>query len=453
MKDFHYLYPMAKEIQIKPRLRVFDLSMIVVSLVIGMGIFRTPSEVALKAGTPEVFFLAWVLGAVVSLFGALTFAEIGSRVPRAGGFYKLFSICYSPVFAFMVNWITVLSNAASTAAVALMGSAYIAPILFPELKPNISIGIVTIGTVLLLMIVNLMGIKISSAFLNVLMFIKIGLILVLIGCLFCEYEIPSADLHLILPPDYNPFRAFILCFIPVFFTFGGYQHTINFGSDVSNPSKKLPRSIFIGIAIILVLYLVVNVSYVQVLGFNKLAHTSTLAADMVQILFGKTASLILSILMFLAVMAYVNVAILTNPRIYYAMSEDHVLPRIFARVHEKTQVQVFGVLFFCAFILITLVAIQSFQKILDYVMFFDSISLITAASAIFILRKRSKDGEEANDLFKLKGYPWIPLIFILTYTLVNISVFLNNKTAFAWGIVLFISGYPLFFLLRKWIKK
>ncbi|MCF8444187.1 MAG: amino acid permease, partial [Crocinitomicaceae bacterium] len=116
---------------IKPKLGVFDLSIIVISLVIGMGIFRTPSEVATKAGTPEIFFLAWTVGAVVSLFGALTFAEIGSRIPSAGGFYKLFSICYNPVFAFMVNWITVISNAASTAAVAIMGSAYIAPILFP----------------------------------------------------------------------------------------------------------------------------------------------------------------------------------------------------------------------------------------------------------------------------------------------------------------------------------
>jgi APA family basic amino acid/polyamine antiporter len=444
---------MVNDTQIKPKLRAFDLSMIVVSLVIGMGIFRTPSEVALKAGTPEVFYMAWVLGAVVSLFGALTFAEIGSRVPRAGGFYKLFSICYSPVFAFMVNWITVLSNAASTAAVALMGSAYIAPILFPGLAPSLAVGIVTIGTVLLLMVINLLGIKISSLFLNGLMLIKITLILLLIGCLFFQYELPAADVHMPLPADYNPFKAFMLCFVPVFFTFGGYQHTINFGSDVSNPSKTLPRSIFIGIAIILLLYLAVNVSYVQVLGFNKLAHTSTLAADMVQIPFGKTASLILSVVMFFAVMAYVNVSILTNPRIYYAMSEDQVLPRIFGRVHEKTQVQVFGVLFFCAFILITLFIIQSFQKILDFVMFFDSISLITAAAAIFILRKRAKEGEASGEVFKLKGYPWIPLIFILVYTLVNVSVFLSNKMAFAWGGVLFISGYPLFFLLRKLIKK
>jgi APA family basic amino acid/polyamine antiporter len=114
---------------IKPKLGLFDLTMIVVSLVIGMGIFRTPVEVANKAVIPEIFFVAWIGGAVISFFGALTFAEIGSRYPVAGGFYRIFSHCYHPAFAFMVNWMTVISNAASTASVAIIGAEYIQPIL------------------------------------------------------------------------------------------------------------------------------------------------------------------------------------------------------------------------------------------------------------------------------------------------------------------------------------
>lgn len=441
------------ETQIKPRLRVFDLSIIVVSLVIGMGIFRTPSEVAAKAGKPEIFFIAWAIGALISFFGAITFAEIGSRIPSAGGFYKLFSICYNPAFAFMVNWITVISNAASTAAVAIMGSSYIAPILFPNYPNDAATRIVTMGTITLLLLINLLGIKISSMVLNLLMLIKIGLILLLIACLFSNYEtsiIPS-EVEL-LPSDYNPLKAFVLCFIPVFFTFGGYQHTINFGGDILNPTKTLPKSIFFGISTILILYLAVNYSYVNVLGFQNLATTKTLAADMIRIPFGKTASLLLSIVMFFAVMAYVNVSILSNPRIYYAMAEDRVLPSIFMRVNLKTQVQEFGVIFFCLFIFITLFFMQSFQKILDYVMFFDSISLITAAGAIFILRRRAKKkSENDSSVFKLKFYPWIPVFYILTYSLVNVSVFLSNKSAFGWGAVLFISGLPIFYLLRKLI--
>src|SRR3989442_12342286 len=109
----------------KPRVRLFDLTMIVVSLVIGMGIFRTPVVAASKAGTPAIFFLAWLTGGFVALCGALTYAEIGSRYPVTGGYYKVFSYGYHPSLAFAINCIILVSNAASTAIVGLIGAEYI----------------------------------------------------------------------------------------------------------------------------------------------------------------------------------------------------------------------------------------------------------------------------------------------------------------------------------------
>ncbi|HMI68126.1 MAG TPA: amino acid permease, partial [Cyclobacteriaceae bacterium] len=161
---------------IKPKLSLFDLTMIVVSLVIGMGIFRTPVEVAQKSILPEIFFLAWTLGAIVSLFGALTFAEIGSRYPVAGGFYRIFSYCYHPAFAFMVNWMTLISNAASTAIVAIIGAEYINPLLFPGLEGDLAVRITTVSAIILLYGINMLGIKMSARVLNVLMIIKISLV-------------------------------------------------------------------------------------------------------------------------------------------------------------------------------------------------------------------------------------------------------------------------------------
>ncbi len=160
--------------------------MIVVSLVIGMGIFRTPVEVAQKAELPSILFVAWILGAVISLFGALTFAEIGSRYPVAGGFYRIFSHCYHPGFAFMVNWMTVISNAASTASVAIIGAEYINPILFPDLEPNLGIKITTLSAMVILYGINMAGIKMSARLLNVLMIIKISLIVLLIMAIFAS---------------------------------------------------------------------------------------------------------------------------------------------------------------------------------------------------------------------------------------------------------------------------
>ena len=135
---------------IKPQLRTFDLTMIVAGLVIGMGIFRNPAVVAQKAGVPSVFFMAWIMGAVVSFIGALTFAEIGSRYPVAGGFYKILSHCYHPSIAFTINWVVILSNAGAMAAVAIMGAEYIAPVLLPKVPHDTALTIITVSSIVVL---------------------------------------------------------------------------------------------------------------------------------------------------------------------------------------------------------------------------------------------------------------------------------------------------------------
>ena len=224
---------------IKPKLGLFDLTMIVVSLVIGMGIFRTPVEVAQKSIVPSVFFLAWTMGAVVlSLFGALTFAEIGSRYPAAGGFYRIFSYCYHPAFAFMVNWMTSISNAASTSIVAIIGAEYVNPILLPHVEHDLGIRITTISAIVILYGINLLGIKMSARALNVLMIIKISLVALLISAIFFAPhagEHPATTTSPLSAADW--LKSFWLCFVPVFFTYGGYQQSMNFGSDVPDAKR------------------------------------------------------------------------------------------------------------------------------------------------------------------------------------------------------------------------
>lgn len=427
--------------------------MIVVSLVIGMGIFRTPVEVANKAIIPEIFFVAWIGGAVISLFGALTFAEIGSRYPVAGGFYRIFSHCYHPAFAFMVNWMTVISNAASTASVAIIGAEYIQPILLPQMAPDTAIRIITLSAMVILYGINMAGIKMSARMLNVLMIIKISLILLLIAAIFVAPEpetTVSTSSTSLNSTDW--FKAFWLCFVPVFFTYGGYQQTMNFGSDVPNAVRTMPRAILYGIAIILSLYLLVNFSYFRVLGFEGLKNSTTLAADVARVLLGDSAFKIVAVIMFLSVMAYVNASIMSNPRVYYAMAEDKVLPPIFKKVNSRTQVQEFAVTVFVAFIVLTLFFSSSFTQVLSYVMFFDSISLITASAAIFVLRYRAKKEGNPEGIYTMRGYPWMPALFIIIYTMVNISVLISSPQASLIGFVLFISGFPLYLMLRKIIK-
>jgi APA family basic amino acid/polyamine antiporter len=410
---------------IQPKLNRFDLTMIVIGLVIGMGIFATPSEVAVKAGNTWLFFGAWIFGGLVSLCGALTFAEIGARYPVTGGFYKVFSYCYHPAVAFMINWVLVISNAASVAAVALIGADYIRPFLLPaSLQNDLGTRIITISSVAILFAVNFLGIKMSARAQNVLMIFKIGLIVLICVTVFKSDATPLTLTA--APYQGSPVTAFGLALVAVFFTYGGYQQTINFGGDIINAKTNIPKGIVVGILTVIVLYLSVNYAYFHYLGIGGLQQTPALAAKMVGVLFGATGFKIVSIMIFGSVLAYINVNVLSNPRVYYAMAEDGILPPIFKKVNPKTQVQEFGMSFFIAAIIIVLFFVARFNDMLKYVMFFDTIGLSMAAIAIFVLRKKTKH-LDSTGIYTIKWFPLVPAIFILSYWFVTANIFISFK--------------------------
>ena len=410
---------------IKPRLNRFDLTMIVISLVIGMGIFKSPIEVAKYAGNSWIFFGAWIFGGLVTLCGALTFAEIGARYPNTGGFYKVYSYCYHPAFAFMINWVLVISNAASVAAVAIIGSDYIKPFLLPaNLQNDTGTKIITIVSVLLLYGVNFLGIKMSARTQSVLIAFKMALIVLICFAIFKSDAAPAAIIA--TPHTGSLITAFGLSLVPVFFTYGGYQQTINFGGDIVNAKTNIPKGIAVGISVVIFLYLSINYAYFKVLGIGGLQHAPALAAKMMGVMFGATGYKITSILLFGGVLAYVNVNVMANPRVYYAMAEDGVLPPIFKKVNPKTQVQEFGMSFFVGAILLILFFVSSFSTMLNYVMFFDTIGLSIAALSIFILRKKTKD-MDTKDIYTIKWFPLVPLIFIAAYWFVTISIFITFR--------------------------
>jgi APA family basic amino acid/polyamine antiporter len=436
---------------IQPRLNRFDLSMIVISLVIGMGIFGSPSDVAVKAGSAPVFFGAWIFGGIVTLCGALTFAEIGARYPTTGGFYKVFSYCYHPAFAFMINWVLVISNASSVAAVALLGAEYINPILLPASLQNATGSkLTTILTVLLLYIINFLGIKLSARAQNVLTIFKVVAILVLCTAVF-KSDVQPKTIVAIAPHTGSVITAFGLSLVAVFFTYGGYQQTINFGGDIINAKKNIPKAIMFGIGTVIALYLAINYVYYSVLGIGGLQQTHTLAAKLAGVIFGNTGYKITSILMFVSVLAYVNVNILANPRVYYAMAEDGMLPAIFKRVNPTTQVQEFGMTFFVAAALVILFFVGSFSEMLKYVMFFDTIGLSLCALTIFILRRKTKH-LDTSDIYVIKWFPLIPVIFILAYWFVTINIFITFKEdpfAAFWCLAAYALGLAVYYLSTR----
>ena len=317
----------------KNKLGLFSLTMIVIGLVIGTGIFRTSKDAAEAAATPGIFFGAWIAGGLIAICGALTYAEIGSRYPVIGGYYKIFSYAYHPSLAFGINTIILISNAASLSGVALIGSEYISPLLFDASVVEKCKPFVAIAAIILFYGVNLMGLRMSSKTQNVLMLVKISMLLIIVSALFFPSIHSTAPV--IIDPGKTSAAALLLSFGVALkatsFTYGGYQQTINFGGEVENPQKNIPRGIFIGIVLIICLYLLVSFTYVKVIGFNNLKETSGIASVVAEKMFGPAGKYGSSILLFVAVLAYVNVLLLSNPRVMYAMSTDGILPKILDR--------------------------------------------------------------------------------------------------------------------------
>ena len=439
------------------KLGLFDLTMIVVSLTIGMGIFRTPVVAASKAGSPSIFFLAWLIGGLVALCGALTYAEIGSRYPVMGGYYKIFSYGYHPSVAFAVNCIVLVSNAASTAIVAVIGAEYIGHFFYAGPSPEIFKRGVTIGAVAIFYIINMLGLKMSSRVQNILILIKISLIILLLLSVFGAYPVPANPSAHSVPvgviaqsasPVLNFFKALGIGLIAVSFTYGGYQQSINFGGEVKDPSRIMPRGITYGIFIIIALYLSLNFVYVKVIGFEHLKTADSIAAILINHLFGPIGENILRVLMFLSVLAYVNVLLMSNPRVMYAMSEEGILPAIFKIKTRKHDAIVYSLTAFSLVIVITLLFSSTVEKIINYTIFLDSIGMSTSAATIFILRRR-KVGEGGENIYRMKFFPLMPLIFILAYTLVAVSIVVDDPSSAAYGAAIFIFFLLLCLVVRR----
>lgn len=437
------------------KLDLFSFTMIVVGLVIGMGIFRTAATSAKDAIEPSVYFIAWILGGFVALCGALTYAEIGSRYPVTGGYYKVFSYAYHPSIAFAINCIILISNAASLSAVALIGSGYITK-LFPEYGWNDTHkALISCAAIIFFYGINLMGLKMSSRAQNILMLIKIGMIVVLIFALFFPHDQGEAVAATTVPvagvASMSWIQSLGISLIAVSFTYGGYQQTINFGNEVNQPAKNIPRGIFIGIAIIIILYLLVNLSYYTIVGFDQMKGEREIAYVVMERTFGARGADIFSFFLFFGVLAYVNALLMSNPRVMYAMSEEKTLPSFFAKQNPKNQVFTFSLTVFAAMCIVILFFAQTFDKILNFTIFLDCFGMVASSATIFILRKRTRH-LDGTGIFKMKLFPLIPLIFMGAYLFVGISIALQTPdTAFV-GFCVLLGFMLIYFISTKFSK-
>jgi APA family basic amino acid/polyamine antiporter len=273
-------------------------------------------------------------------------------------------------------------------------------------------------------------------------------LLLLISGLFLPAKyVTQATTHPADIPPLSWIRSLGVALVSVSFVYGGYQQTINFGNDVRNPVRNVPRGIFAGIALIIVLYLLVNGSYYNIVGFNQMKNDRAIAHTAIGNLFGNQAAQVFSGFLFIGVLAYVNALLLSNPRVMYAMGSEGSLPRIFARQNTRNNVLTFSLTVFAALCLIVLAFSQEFEKILNFSIFLDCFGMVASSATLFKLRRQTGH-LDGTGIYKMKLYPLLPLLFIAAYLFIGASIAIEQPRIALTGILVLGGFIGLYFLLQ-----
>jgi APA family basic amino acid/polyamine antiporter len=314
------------------------------------------------------------------------------------------------------------------------------------------IKITVTSIVLLLGTLNFLGIKMGAKTQNVLSMVKIVMMLVFCSAIFfTSGTVDAASAPSLIQSNW--IYAIGLSLVPVFFSCGGYQQTVNFGADINEPQRNLPKAVFTAMAIIIFLYLSINIVYVNVLGFEGVKNSKLVAAELAKSFLGEIGFKVTAITIFISVCGFINASLMSSPRMYHAMADDGMLPAIFKKVNERTQTQEFALSFFVAIIILSLFMLQTFDKILNYVMFMDSLGLAMAGAAVFILRKREKTLDVPYTGYRVMLFPFIPILYIGFLLWVAYGALTADTQNALIGFALFLSGFPLYYAIKYFNKK
>src|SRR5689334_6572880 len=415
--------------------------MAVIGGIIGGGIFLTPSTVATRVRTPGLTLAAWVIGGVVALAGALCFGELGARRPRAGGGYVYLRGAFGPLPAFLYGWALLLVIATgATAAVAVTFASYAVPLV--GLSPRATLPM-AVGAIALLSGINYLGVKPAAVTQNVFTILKLAAVTALIVAgLFT----PAA----ILPHPSPPAAALAgqggvvvalgAALVPVLFAYGGWQQTNFIAEELIDAERQLPRALVLGVAGVVVVYLLANVAYLRVLGAAGLAASSAPAADVMAAVLGPGGRRLISAGIAVSTFGFLNLVILVTPRVFQAMAADGVFLPQLARLHPVYRTPGGAILFMGAWSIVLALS-GTYAQLLDYVVFGDWIFFGLTVASLFIYRAR--DGA-AGAGFRVPLYPWTPAVFVFAAGYVVVSAIGANPANALIGTGLLVLGVPVY---------
>jgi len=415
-----------------------DGLMIVIGSVIGSGIFLVPGLIAMQLGSLRAVLGVWVFGAVLSVCGALSLAEMGSMLPGAGGLYIYLRRAYGRGVAFLYGW--GLLAMIQTGTIATLGAGFG---LYLSRITTLSAGqqkVAAAGAVLLLTAVNLLGLSTAKRFQNVSTAAKIAGLIVFGALLFWRGHAATLASSWHVATNWTNLLPFGVALIAVLWAFEGW-HVVSFtAGEFKDPGRGLPASLIGGTAVVGAIYLLLNLAYYAVLGSGQIRGTDSAAASATVAAFGSGATRFVSILIVVSILGAMNGMILTGPRVYYAMAREGDFLPAFGRLDRFFHAPSLAIVVQGVWA-VALLQLGNFQQLLTHVIFTAWIFYGLAVGGVMILRKRFPDVARP---FRAPGYPVTPMLFVLAAGAVVLSTFVSQPGNALAGIGLILLGIPVY---------
>ncbi len=425
---------------LRRELSFLDSTMINAGSMIGSGIFLVPAAVAASLDSFWLIMAVWIIGGVVSIFGALSVAELGALFPRAGGQYVYLRQAFGPVWGFLWGWTAfAVIVSAAVSAVAVGFATYLG--YFIPLSP-VGIKLVAIASIAILTAVNCIGVKAGALVQNVLTFSKLAMLgaIIVAGCLLGSRATFASPLpHLSL----GTVSQFGIALVAVLWSYDGWVEITFAAGEVRNPGRNIPRSVVASTAIVMVVYLLVNYAFIAVLSVGTVAGSTLVAADTATAIVGPAGAAIAAIGVIVATLGCNNGFILTGARIYYAMAREKVFFKPLGTIHPQFRTPVPSLVAQGVWACL-LVLTGTFDQLFTCVMFASWVFYALTAGAVIVLR-RSSPGLSRS--YRTWGYPVTPIVFILFSIFIVANTLIEDPRDSAIGLGIILLGLPAY---RYW---
>jgi APA family basic amino acid/polyamine antiporter len=416
---------------------------VLVGNTIGMGILRTPGEVAARLPSVPLFMAVWVAGAVYALLGALTVAELAAMRPRSGGLYPLVHDALGEYPGFIVGWTDWLATCGSLAAVAMVLGEYAVP-LIPGMTGHelVTASAVVVGFALL----QWRGIRIGDAAQQLTSLLKSVALMALAGVALAMRTdaTPLAPVtEAAVPTGFALVGAVIIALQSAIYTYDGWTGPIYFGEELRDPARDIPRAMIGGVVLVLVIYLLLNAGFLRAVPIQDMAGDPFVAATAAARLFGPTGDTVIRIVMLLSLIAAVNALQLMAARVPFAMSRDRLLPGLFHRVNPGgTPVPA---LVASTLVALACIATNTFETVLAMLAFLFVASYALTFIAFFASRRRAP---EATRPFRVPGYPFVPGLALAGSLAFMVAAVVGDRTNSVRALALLAITWPVYRLTR-----